>query len=195
MSSNNRAQPLEVIVTIKRSDREEAVDYVILADDLPAISKACWQAVNNRVAHKHQSATAAQRKAETPIERAVRLVVEVYPNAHPTDDLEAELIEDTLSKYQGRGAVMNDDYSKAIIKQCFKVDTATNRLISEGYVIFNREAIFERKEDAIRYLNQNGFKCTNFIEAFKAWQRGEITACWHENFIDTYVLVNVETAD
>lgn len=193
MSSNNRAQPLEVIVTIKRSDSDDTVEYLILGDDLPAISRACAQAETNRVMQSNPPLTEAQRKAESPIERAIRLAREVYPNAHPADDIEAKDIEDTLMKYQGRGAVMNDNYSKAIIAQCFKVDTATNRLISEGYVVFNREAIFERKEDAIRYLNQNGFKCTHFIEAFQAWQRGEITACWHENFIDTYILVNIET--
>lgn len=119
-------------------------------------------------------------------ERARRLAAQAYPNAHLANDEEAALIAQTLIEKQVKCETINDDHSLKIIEGCFKVDSKTNRLISYGFVIFDSEAIFELKADALEYLNKNGFDCTEFMQAFLAGQDGIIAKCWHEDFINTY---------
>lgn len=187
----------DVVIAISDSDGNEIVKFEILGDDLPVVSKVSQQVINSRLLMKralleselrsiNAELGSSDNKTETSIERAVRLASQVYPNAYPANKEEAILIEETLASNQGRGAVMNDSYSEKIIEACFRVDSKTSRLICQGYIVFDGKVIFESSDDALEYLNANGFNCTDFIEAHNAGEEGVIEACWHENFIALY---------
>lgn len=269
-----------VVITLTDLNGETISEFEILGDDLPAISKVCQQAVNNRLLMKRallenelrsintdlglggvsdggitakvreeidlvsimatnlmpslkmisddealliintldntQTDGVAQRtkqwmkevikdrftvdantqrltlkvkqvdSSETPVARARRLAAEVYPMAYLANEDESILIEETLKDNQGSGAAMNDKYSKGIIESCFRVDTKTRRLISQGFVVFDNKAVFLSESDALDYLRANGFDCKNFNVAHNAGEAGTIEACWHEYFIELY---------
>ncbi len=55
---------------------------------------------------------------------------------------------------------------KNLISDCFRLDSKTQRLIVEGWIIFDGDAYFFNEDDAVAYLNNLGFKGDNMQQIY-----------------------------
>lgn len=92
------------------------------------------------------------KEAWRPTERDCNIIQMILDDKKPTDEDE---IEETLNEF-------------------IRIDSKTDRLLINGYMVSDGDAYFANEADAVEYLNANGFECTTFNEAYEASERGEL---------------------
>ena len=70
------------------------------------------------------------------------------------------------------------------IGEYFRIDTKTKRILIKGHVVWEGEAYFADEADAVAYLNENGFACTSFHEAFEAAENGDMADCYETDWYE-----------
>lgn len=88
------------------------------------------------------------------------------PNDWVINDADADKILFVLN-FLGANAYTSEEDLNLIMGECFRLDSKTHRVITEGYVIGDDLAWFLEEADAVEWLNANGVKCSTFKEAQK----------------------------
>lgn len=106
-----------------------------------------------------------------------------------TDSCDAAWVlhEDDVSKVlevmTARKAKTFADVLKAV-SDYFRIDNKSKRIMTQGFLIWGGVAYFIEEADAVAYLNDNGFACTTFHEAYEASEAGQMDECyfteWYE---------------
>lgn len=79
-----------------------------------------------------------------------------------------------LEVFLNKGVAVEEDAIEKAVSKYFRVDSKSNRIMTEGFYVMNGKAYFINEEDALEYLNNNGFPCTKFSDAHNAGEWGEI---------------------
>ena len=98
------------------------------------------------------------------------------------EDSEVDLISEIM---EARAVDATD--SEALgdaVSEYLRVDTKTKRILIKGHVVWDGEAYFAEEADAVAYLNENGFACTSFNEAFEAAENGEMSDCYETDWYE-----------
>lgn len=85
--------------------------------------------------------------------------------------------------------LMGDSDIQNIVAECFRCDTKTHKLITEGFMICGK-AYFADEADAVEWFNANGIDCATFDEGALAaekqqWQQADWTY-WNQWYSREY---------
>lgn len=123
-------------------------------------------------------------ETETHLQRVARLLNVVHHDAEVLSDAELSEVANTVTlNFEGENT---EAWIINVLKNCYRVDADTQKLISEGYVLDNGATVFAKAEDALAYLRKQGNDFGDFGEAHNAGEDGDIEPCWHEDFIETF---------
>lgn len=148
----------------------------------------CNERINTLILNPNIAAvddhTEAGDETETHLQRVARLLNVVHHDAEVLSDAELSEVANTVTlNFEGENT---DAWIINVLKNCYRVDADTQKLISEGYVLDNGATVFAKAEDALAYLRKQGKRFDDFGEAHNAGEDGDIEPCWHEDFIETF---------
>ena len=66
-----------------------------------------------------------------------------------------------------------------VVDECYRIDTNSKRPMTAGFLIWGGVAYFVDEAEAVTYLNDNGFACSAFSEAYEASEAGEMDECYY----------------
>lgn len=118
--------------------------------------------------------------------RVRRLMNEVYPHARMISPIKLEqIISKIVEKRGGLMGRVSDKWLSKFLLNSYRVESESNFLISEGFVVDNGEKVFMTGKAALLYLKKQGYVFKDFAEAHNASEDGIIEPCWHEDFMAT----------
>lgn len=87
------------------------------------------------------------------------LLKEVFVNNFGDFDgewfLTDEEADDVISLHASRSEIVKMSFDE-LVQDCYRIDTKTERPITQGFVCYNCEAYFASQEDALEWLNRDG---------------------------------------
>ena len=114
-----------------------------------------------------------------------RVLNQTYPHARMINARMSEQIRVAIANKNG-GMVMtplSDKWLTNFFLHCYKVESESNFLVSEGFVVDDGEKVFMTSKAALLYLRKQGHFFKDFAEAHNASEDGIIEPCWHEDFM------------